>query len=108
VQSDTVHVPFDQYREILTPHSITSDIEGIESPTLRVDGRFRRIQILGLSFTKDSSTESDNLPRFAANGKHDTPAKAIVRPAGFARLNQSTLDEKFRRKSPVESANQIV
>src|SRR5262245_36212691 len=107
MQRDTVHVTLHQNGEGLAPYAVSGHVQSIKNPAFGVDGRLGRIQILWLPFAEDPSAESHDLPRFVANGKHDTTAKTIVRAARVAKLHQSALDEHLGREVPIEPAHQI-
>src|SRR5262249_19639704 len=58
-------------------------VEAVELAPLLEERRFRRVEVLGLAFAEDASTETDDVSTRVENRKHHAIAEAVIAARGF-------------------------
>ena len=84
-----VHVAFHQDAEIVLPQSFLGPVEVIQNSALRIDGRLRRIHVLGHIVAHGAAAERDHFPAFVCDGEHDAPPETVKGPAALIARDKS-------------------
>ena len=100
--SNDIHVPFDEHRQIALPHRRPGPVEVVEHRVLPVDRRFGRIQVLGLPVGLEAAAaERDQLAGIGVDREHDAVPETVVRRAVFALGDQARLLDLAPLEAPI-------
>ena len=98
-----VEVSLDQHRKAARSDGSLGQVQPVQRPALRIDGRFGRIQVFrNLLGIHRPPAEGDDRPGLAADGYHQTVAEPVDDLAAVALHQQAALQQQRLREPLLE------